>query len=137
MAIVDFLWYTTTFHGTAATECEFAQLEARAEDLISSMTRWTVTESTIADFPEMTQTLVKKAICAQVDFFALNGLETLTGGGSVGFTVGKVTVQGNATAAAGKAFISVSPLAVLYLEQTGLLAPQVETAPDMPQGWWG
>lgn len=137
MAIVDFLYYTTAYCGNTATECEFAQLEARAEDVVSSMTRYSVTGTTIAAFPESTQTLVKKAICAQIDFFALNGLDSLIGGASGGFTVGKVSISGSSSEKAGKAFNSVSPLAMMYLEQTGLLAPQVSTAPDMPQGWWG
>lgn len=137
MAIVDFLYYTTAYCGNTATECDFAQLEARSEDIISSMTRYSVTETTIAAFHESIQTLVKKAICAQIDLFALNGLDSLIGGASGGFTVGKVSISGSSSEKAGKASNSVSPLAVMYLEQTGLLAPQVSTAPDMPQGWWG
>jgi hypothetical protein len=31
----------------------------------------------------------------------------------------------------------LSPMVLMYLEQSGLMGPQVATAPDMPfVGWW-
>lgn len=136
MAIVDYLYYTTTYCGKLATECDFPTFEARSEDVIGAMTRWQVTDSTIASFPDHVQTLVKKAICAQADYFSINGLDALVGGSGGGFTVGRVSISGGGNTDAGRTSDCVSPLAVMYLEQTGLLAPQVRTAPDMPNGWW-
>ena len=141
-AIVDFTFYSTVYKGSEATEASFPALCARAEDVVGAMTRWAVRFDTIATFPAWVQGLYKTAICAQVDALAINGTESVIvqGGAGGGFTVGKVTVQAKASAAAagaGAMSTAISPMAVAYLEQTGLLNPQVETAPDMPAiGWW-
>lgn len=141
MAIVDLAYYTTAYHGAEASDCDFPILEARAEDVIGAMTHWKVTADTIASLPVMIQALVKKAICAQVDYFAVNGLDSVSSGNERGWTVGKVTVHArNATVSekSGTMAAHISPMVVLYLEQTGLLNPQVETFPQMPLlgGWY-
>ena len=137
-AIVDYSYYSTVYMGQEASEASFPALCARAEDVVGAMTHWAVTAETITNYPPLTQTLYKKAICAQVDYFAVNGLESVAGGSSVGFTVGKVRIDGKASASAltGAMSSHVSPLALQYLEQTGLMNPQVETLRDMPYGWW-
>ena len=140
MAIVDFAFYSTTFMGREANETEFPALEARAEDIICAMTKWQVSEATVASLPPFTQTLVKKAICAQVDYFAVNGLDSVAGSDGRGFTVGKVSISGKSGSEVvrkGALSGNISPLAIAYLEQTGLMAPQVATAPEPPiTGWW-
>ena len=128
MAIVDAAYYITVYMGQEASECDFAALEARAEDVICAMTRWAVTAETIAQFPAFQRTLIKKAICAQVDYFAVNGLDSVAGGSDRGFTVGKVSVSGKSGSEIvkkGRMAESVAPLAVMYLEQAGLINPAV------------
>lgn len=145
MAIVDLAYYTTAYMGQEASECDFPALEARAEDVIGMMTRWTVTADTFATLSAVNQMLVKKAICAQLDWLAANGLDALSGGSLAenGFTVGKVSVNGAMQMPTqnelkkGKLAAYIAPLALAYLEQTGLMNPQVTTGPDMPLiGWW-
>ena len=140
MAIVDVVFYKTIYLGQEACECDFASLEARAEDVIGAMVKWRVTADTIASLPASIQTLYKKAICAQVDFFAVNGLDSAVGGSDRGFTVGKVSVSGKSGSdlvRKGAMSASISPMAIMYLEQSGLMNPQVATAPDLPlTGWW-
>ena len=140
MAIVDLAYYTTAYHGTEASDCDFPILEARAEDVIGAMTHWKVTADTIASLPVMIQALVKKAICAQVDYFALNGLDSVAGSADRGFSVGKVSVSGKSGSdmiQRGAMAEHISPMARMYLEQSGLMNPQVATGPDMPLigGW--
>ena len=138
-AIVDFEYYATVYMGTEADEASFPALSARANDIVGAMTRWQITEDNIGTYPAMIQTLYRKAVCAQVDFFAVNGTETATGDSGGGWTVGKVTVQGKASAQSGAGSLAgaISPLAKEFLEQTGLLNPQVPTGLDMPLvGWW-
>ena len=78
-------------------------------------------------------TLYKKAICAQIDFLSINGTDSLNETATGGFTVGKVTVHAKASnGSAGKMAESISPLAISYLEQTGLMNPQIPTI----EGWW-
>ena len=129
MAVIDQSFFVNVYHGDAMPPEEFTKLEARAEDVVGALTRWQVTDETIAALPEHTQTLYKKAVCTQVDFFTLNGLETLqqNANSGPGFTVGKVSVQSGAGAngKGGALSYAVSPLAYGYLEQTGLMYPGV------------
>lgn len=140
MAIVDAAYYVTVYMGKEAAECDFNAFEAKAEDVVCAMTRWKVTADTIASFPAFQRTLVKKAICAQVDYFAVNGLDSVAGGNDRGFTVGKVSVSGKSGSdivRKGVMADSVSPMAILYLEQSGLMNPAVPVSPAEPlTGWW-
>lgn len=125
-AIVDYAYYTGTYMGTEATQTSFPALNAHASRVIGAMTRWQVTDENIGELPPLVQTLYKLAICSQVDFLSINGIESLSAGSGVGFSVGKVRVDGTSrAAAAGALSASVSPAAVAYLEQTGLLNPAV------------
>lgn len=139
-AIVDYTFYSTVYMGTEAEQASFPALCARASDIVGAMTRWAVNETNISALPELVQTLYKKAICAQVDFFAVNGLDSvsISAGSDTGFTVGKVSVHGRSGASvSGSMSNNIAPMAQMYLEQTGLLNPAVHVAPDMPLiGWW-
>ena len=138
-AVVDWAFYSSVYMGCEADEASFPALCARANDIVGAMTRWQITEDTINTYPAIIQTLYRKAVCAQVDFFAVNGTETATGDSGGGWTVGKVTVQGKASAQSGAGILAgaISPMAAAYLEQTGILNPQVPTGLDMPLvGWW-
>lgn len=132
MGVVDWNYYVTVYGGTDAEQQTFPRLCARASDVIGAVTHW-VDDATIQKLPALHQTLYKKAICAQIDFLAINGMDSLNETETGGFTVGKVTVHGkSSTAGGGRLSESISPLAVGYLEQTGLMNPQVRTF----EGWW-
>ncbi len=132
-AIVDYSFYTDTYKGQEpdVDASSFPALEAHAERIIGAMTRWRVTDETFHDLPHFTQTLVKLAICSQVDAIAVNGFESVSAGNNVGFTVGKVRVDGGSKTS-GALSASVSPAAMLYLEQTGLLNPAVPVLEGYP-----
>lgn len=131
MGVVDYTFYSTVYMGTDADQASFPALCARASDVIGAVTHW-VDESTIATLPPAFQTLYKKAICAEIDFLSINGMDSLNESASAGYTVGKVTVHGKTNASGGKLTESISPMAIGYLEQTGLMNPQVPTF----EGWW-
>lgn len=131
MGGVDFTFYSSVYGGTDATQQTFPALCARASDVIGAVTHW-VDEETIERLPYLMQNLYKKAICAQIDFLSINGMDSLNETATGGFTVGKVTVHGKSNASGGKMQESISPLAISYLEQTGLMNPQVPTV----EGWW-
>lgn len=131
MGVVDYTFYSTVYKGTDADQTSFPALCARACDIIGAVTHW-VDDATILKLPAQIQTLYKKAVCAQIDFLALNGMDSLNETASAGFTVGKVTVHGKATTSGGKLTDCTSPLAIGYLEQTGLMNPQVPCF----EGWW-
>ena len=129
-AIVDYTYYSQTYMGTEADQASFPALNAHASRVIASMTRWQVTESNFSELPSFTQTLYKLAICSQIDFLAINGVESISDGAEeVGFSVGKVRVDGKSKASAGGAMsASISPAAISYLEQSGLMYPGVPVA---------
>ena len=128
-AIVDFTYYSTVYMGTEADQASFPALNAHASRVIGSMTRWQVDENTIDQFPSLVQTLYRLAVCSQIDFLAINGLDSISSGEEVGFSVGKVRVDGKSKASTGGAMsASISPAAVSYLEQTGLMNPAVPVA---------
>lgn len=132
-AIVDYTYYTDTYKGSEADETSFPALNAHASRVVANMTRWQVDETTIDELPSLTQTLYRLAVCSQIDFLAINGVDSLAGGTSTGFTVGKVKVDGNSKASAGGAMsASISPAAISYLEQTGLMNPAVPVAGCYP-----
>ena len=137
---MDLAYYKTVYLGQEVSDCDFPAMEARAEDIICAMTRWAVGADTIASLPPFQRTLVKKAICAQLDYFGMNGLESIAGSAGVGFTVGKVSISGKSgsdLARKGAMADYIAPMAIAYLEQSGLMAPQVPVAPGMPMiaGW--
>jgi hypothetical protein len=133
-AIVDFCYYQSVYMGTEADQASFPALNAHASRVIANMTRWQVDETTIDELPSLVQTLYRLAVCSQIDFLAINGVDSLSDGeGSVGFTVGKVRVDGKGKTSAGGAMsASISPAAISYLEQTGLMNPAVPVAGCFP-----
>ena len=132
MGVVDYTFYSTVYGGTDVNNTSFPALCARASDVIGAVTHW-VDENKVETLPAPIPTLYKKAICAQIDFLAINGTDSLNETATAGFTVGKVTVHGKAASTAGGRMAeNISPLAISYLEQTGLMNPQVPTI----EGWW-
>ena len=128
-AIVDFCWYQSVYMGSEADAASFPALNAHASRVIGSMTRWQVTSENLNDLPSLVQTLYKLAICSQIDYLAINGVDSISGGDDVGFSVGKVRVDGKSKSSAGGAMsASISPAAISYLEQTGLMNPAVPVA---------
>jgi hypothetical protein len=135
-AVVDYEFYTTVYMGSEADEASFPALCARAMDVVGALTRW----ADPAGLTGQQLTLYRKAVCAQVDYFAVNGLDSTAGGNDRGFTVGKVSVSGKSGSeltASGSMSEHLSPMVMMYLEQTGLCNPQVLTAREpLTIGWW-
>lgn len=126
--IVTEEYYNQVYIGEAVDTTAFPRFNKRAEDLINTITHGQL--SNFDNFTPDTKTSVQNAICAQIEFLALNGIETAIIGAdtSQGFTVGKVTIQGKSGAKALTAAQSMTaPMAIAYLECTGLLNPQVAT----------
>ena len=129
MAAVTFDFYMNTYRGDpAVTEANFQRLEARAEDAVNALIRFRAV-------PAQFEALYQKAICAQIDYFAIYGIEAASAGlMENSFTVGKVSVTGGSASARSGGASMISPQAVAYLEQTGLLNP---TGPvSGARGWW-
>ena len=130
MGVVDYAFYSAVYMGTDADPASFPALCARASEIIGAVTHW----ADNTELPTKLQTLYKKAVCAQIDFLAINGTDAINETASAGWTVGKVTIHAgnNQTSAGGKLSGNISPMAIAYLEQTGLMNPQVPTLGS----WW-
>ena len=126
MAIVSEEYYNDTFQGLPVATADFPQLEAWAERAIASITRGRVSEGNLSSLPLWVQTAYQDAICAQVSYYAEEGLATaLRGDSDTSFTVGKVSVSsgGSGSGSSGRGSM-ICLLAYSLLEQTGLLNPQ-------------
>lgn len=137
MAIVTYEYYNNTYYGEPIAKAAFPRYELRAEELIASITRGADHDS----LPSAFQTAYKKAICAQVEYYVLQGINVATEGASTGdasYTIGKISVgrggSGSSAAASG-GYSMIAPAARGYLEQTGLLSRHVDTL-DVRNRWW-
>jgi hypothetical protein len=139
MAIVTYAFYTGTYMGETIAEIDFPKYEAKAERLIKQITHGRA--DNYDALPAFQQTAIQEAICGQIEYYELMGLDvSIAGEMSSGWTVGKVRVDGGSAAKATGAVSMVSPSAIAALEQTGLLNPQVETVGEparvpYPWGW--
>ena len=132
MAAVTYDFYANTYNveleDTEAMRAAFSRLEARAEDAVNALIRFRAV-------PAQWKTLYQKAICAQIDYYAIYGIEAASAGlMESSFTVGKVSVTGGGASARSGGASMISPQAVAYLEQTGLMNPSVPVAGN--RGWW-
>lgn len=139
MAIVTYSYYTDTYMGDPIAEADFPRYEAKAERLITQITHGRATD--YAALPAFQQQAIQEAICGQIEYYGLMGLDVaIAGEMSSGWTVGKVRVDGGNASKATGAVTMVSPSAIAALELTGLLNPQVPTIGEpanvpYPWGW--
>ena len=128
-AIVDYTYYTSVYQGNEVDQASFSALNAHASRMVAAMCRWQVDEDNFGELTSLQQNLYRLAICSQIDFLSVNGLDSINDTGGGGFTVGKVTVHGKSSSGAGGAMsASISPATTLYLEQSGLMYPGVGVA---------
>lgn len=129
MAAVSYEFFKAVYVGDpSVTETDFPRLEARAEDAVNALIRFRAV-------PAQWEKQYQKAICAQVEYYAIYGIEAASAGlMENSFTVGKVSVTGGGASARSGGASMIAPQAVAYLEQTGLLNPAVPVAGN--RGWW-
>lgn len=145
MAVVTQNYYLNTYMGAAIAAEEFARYETRAEQAIKLACR--------GRYEALYNTLIAKgltaaaaslkenysnAICAQMEYYLANGILSVTVGETgEGFTVGKVSVESGSSSADARGAGMLSPAALAFLEQTGLLgrAVAVPVEPFAPFPW--
>ena len=137
MAIVTLTYYKNTYLGEPIADEDFPRAEAKAERIIAQITHGRATENNFAALPAFQQQAVTDAICAQVEYYSINGTDvSVSGETSSGWTVGKVRVDGGNKNKETGAVSMVCAAAVAALEQTGLLNPQVATIGEPPRLPW-
>lgn len=138
MAIVTYAYYTGTYMGETIAEIDFPKYEAKAERLITQITHGRV--ANYDALPAFQQQAIKEAICGQIEYYELIGLDvSIAGETSSGWTVGKVRVDSGKSGSTSGAVSMICAAALATLEQTGLLNPQVATIGEPPQAGylWG
>lgn len=134
MAIVSLEYYTNTYMGESVDSSDFPRYDLRAEALIKNITKGAT--DNFNSYSNSIKESIRNAICAQIEYFSIYGLDVaITGRQGGGFTVGKVSVTNGAQVKTGASSM-VCPLAISFLEQTGLLGPQVATVDQPFIGWW-
>lgn len=137
MAIVTYAYYKDTYLGETIAQTDFPRAEARAERIIAQITHGRATAETFAALPAFQQAAITDAICAQIEFYALNGVDvSISGETANGWSVGEVHVNGSGSKAATGAASMVCASTIAALEQTGLMNPQVPTLGDPPIAPW-
>ena len=81
MAIVTYDYYTDTYLGEAVAESVFPQMEAKAERLVNQITHGRA--ANYAALPEFQQQAIHTAICAQVEYYSLVGVDVSVNGETV------------------------------------------------------
>lgn len=121
--IVDSIYYVNEYMGESVPATVFPRYSKRAEEAIL----------TYCGHPDICKlypfqiAAVKSAICAQIEYYSLNGIGVATTGetGS-SYTIGKISVSGGSGSGNAKASWSmICPAAVASLEQSGLNYPAV------------
>lgn len=129
MAIVTLEYYQQTYVGEAIASNDFPRASAAAERVITQATHGRA--ANYAALPAYQQDAIKTAICAQIEYYAMDGVSiSINGNSAPDFTVGKVSVKGSSTKSAGASMLCAA--AVSALEQSGLLNPLVATLGDCP-----
>lgn len=133
--IVTEEYYNETYIGEAVDTAAFPRFNKRAEELVNHITHGRI--KYFEQFGDELKVSVQNAICAQIEFYAVNGVEvSIIGDSTQGFTVGKVNVQKGNNKALTAAQSMIAPMCFAYLESTGLLNPQVATF-DKPYMYGG
>lgn len=117
--LVSYDWFKNTYLGQGVSSTDYERLEMRSEEMVSVMTRGATDD--FEHLPEAVKTLVKKAICAQVEYYGAYSSEVGFKAEDEGFTVGKVSLQGSGTNGESGSKMFYSPRAISYLERTGLM----------------
>ena len=105
---------------------DFPQFDKAAENIIDLETQYQIDMTTL---PSKIQSLVKKAVAAEIDFLMVYGLDVVYSGSKPqGFRVGEVSVTNSSSHEA--KFTVLSPIAESILELTGLLSRHAHVVGD-------
>lgn len=123
MAYVTESYYETTYYGIDAG-ADFNRLAARASDDVTLACPMQAKDSTgealdLTEFDTEQLALLKKATCAQIEWYVQNGDDYNDGSLVGGYSIGSFSVQKNLTQH--RPMGSLCPRAKGFLEQSGLM----------------
>lgn len=110
-------FYKDEYYGEPVDEADFPRLFVRAQETLEALTLgrlYTVDESLMDH--------VKRALCAQIEYLHMMGVESATVGTSDGsFTTGHVSVSGGSSGGGESSAVTACARAQMHLFPTGLL----------------
>lgn len=119
MAYADLTYYKTTYGGRSVVDAETTKWLERAADDIDHMTSHSIVE---ADLSAWQLDQVKKANCAQAEYYVING-DTYNTDAVQSASIGKFSYSGGSSSRP-----TLSPRAISYLSDAGLMFAGVQVA---------
>jgi hypothetical protein len=128
MAYIDYTFYNDVYRGVPISDADtFSRLAERASNVIDRLTNYQIGD--ISQRPDWMQTLIKKAVAAQVEYFALVGEQVIHGDTGMGDVhIGNFSYSSGTQSA-------ISPAVIDYLRTTGLLYRGITVRDVNPIGW--
>lgn len=128
MNYIDKDYYTDTYKGETVSDTDFDKFNVRAQDIVDSLTGYQIPKIGFENFSDSVQELIKKAVCAQIEYFQVEGLEAnITGlgqsSGSVSISDFSYSGQASSSRQSGRA----APSCLMYLQGTNLLVKREVT----------
>lgn len=121
MLYVDEGFYLNIFRGEPVQEADFPALEERAAELIEEMCMYRINPENITSYSERIQTLIKKAVCAEMEYLDANGGSEMDNGADLQ-SAGLGKFSFTKTSSEGRSEQSLyAPRARRLLAPTGLL----------------
>lgn len=123
MSYIDKDYYDNEYEGDSLTDEEFSKVNKRSQDIIDSLTRYQIPQIGFDNLKDSVQELIKKAVCAQIQYFKVEGIESNING--VSSSSQSVSISGfsysSSQPSSSRQINRVSPSTLMYLEGTCLL----------------
>lgn len=123
MEYVDKTYYDETYEGELLTDVEFKKFNKRSQDIIDSLTSYKIPQIGFDNLKTNIQDLIKKAVCAQIEYFKVEGIESNING--VSSSSQSVSISGfnysSSQSSSSRQTNRVSPNTLMYLDATGIL----------------
>ncbi len=120
---VDERYYEVEYEGTSVEADKFSRFSKRASELIDALTEYQIPKIGADKFSESVQELIKKACCAQIEYYQIEGIDvdvTGTPRSSLSYSIGDYSHSASSGASSRQSG-RVSPSCLMFLEGTGLL----------------
>ena len=74
-AYVDEKYYEEEFEGTPVSDDKFSRFSKRATEIVDALTEYQILKIGLDKFSEDVQELIKKACCAQIEYYQVEGID--------------------------------------------------------------
>lgn len=122
MSYIDKKYYDDEYSGEDIDNEHFERFNKRAEDVVNSLTDYQISKIGFDKLEPLQQELVKKAVCAQIEYFQVEGIEAnITG---ISSASGSVSISGfsySGQASSSRQTSRAAPSCLMYLDDAGLL----------------